>query len=568
MKIKQKFKKAMKINIILLCVGLILGLASFAFTVTAKTKYKTLAFDKKIETKQDFAKGKFRNIKLEEKDGGFEMSLLSDKSGEYISPVVQAPFKATHIGLHWKEELADGALIVAYIRTSNDGENFSKWIKATADRDGGRDGIKEEETFADLIGIGKADFAQAKIEFISGKGISPKLNSLTFTFINSAEKSKQTTKKLSFTPRSIAENVGILKTSPGGQKINVISREEWGADENYRLIKRGKKVTEDWPRSYHGTRKIIIHHTAVSNSNGETDLETNKANIRAIYYYHAVTRGWGDIGYNALVDADGNIYEGRYGTHGGSFTRPEPTNDTSDDVMVLDVEGAHTASYNSGSFGVAAMGDFTDFDVPTAQLTGLEKVLAFVADSRGINVQGNSDFLCYDGTWHKNLNNVIGHRDVAATACPGEKLYAEITTIKDDVDNLPGMLSNLHGFSATINEIPISGTSVGLGTINFSWDNFSDASGAVQYQYALEKVFGTIYDPQPWETAWINDMNTKTILDPAVSIETGSLDPLSQYVFYVRALDVNGEPISTVSHVNFTTKDFGGHGNHNNKKKK
>lgn len=541
------FKK-IKINIALVCVGLIFGLAFFVFTVTAKTDYKTLAFDKKIETKQDFAKGKLKNIKLEEKTDGAEISLLSNESGEYISPVIQAPFKANYIGLHWKEQLADGALITAYIRTSNDGENFSEWVKTTADRDGGRDGRKEDETFAALVGSGKAEFAQAKIEFISEKKISPKLNTLIFTFINSGEESKQVSKKLSFTRNSIAENIGIQKISPNGQSINVISREEWGADESYRLIKRGRNVTEDWPRSYHGTRKIIIHHTAGLDSNGVTSLETNKATVRAIYHYHAITRRWGDIGYNALVDAAGNIYEGRYGTHGEDFIRSEPT---SDDVMVLDVEGAHAASYNSGSFGVSAMGDFTEFEVPIAQLEGLKKAIAFVADSRGINVLGNSDFLRYDGAWHNNLNNVIGHRDVGATACPGNELYAKIGAIKDEVNNFFVILSNISGFSATLNLTPISGTSVGLGTINFSWNNFSDNA---QYQYALEKVFGTIYDPQPWETTWMNGANT--IITSDISIEVSSLDPLSQYVFYVRAIDDSGKPLSAVSHVNFTTNDF------------
>ena len=53
----------------------------------------------------------------------------------------------------------------------------------------------------------------------------------------------------------------------------------------------------------HGTRRITMHHTANANSNGTADLEANKAEVRAIHYYHAATKRWGDIGYNALVDA-------------------------------------------------------------------------------------------------------------------------------------------------------------------------------------------------------------------------------------------------------------------------
>ena len=35
--------------------------------------------------------------------------------------------------------------------------------------------------------------------------------------------------------------------------------------------------------------------------------------LRAIYQYHAVSRGWGDIGYNYIIGQRGQIYEGRAG---------------------------------------------------------------------------------------------------------------------------------------------------------------------------------------------------------------------------------------------------------------
>ncbi len=222
--------------------------------------------------------------------------------------------------------------------------------------------------------------------------------------------------------------------------------------------------------------------------------------------------------------------------------------------MTMDVEAGHTAGYNSGSFGVSAMGDFTSFDIPSAQEAGLENVMAYAADSRGINTQGNTDFRRYDGTWHNDLNNVIAHRDATATACPGDRLYAQMTPIKTKVDNrLDVATSNLSGFSATMNANPISGTSIGLGTLNFGWSAFS---GATQYQYALERVFGTpgvASDSEPWQTAWLNPENTnmQTTSDTSVQVDAGTLQANSNYVFYVRAIDANNLPISTVSHVNF-----------------
>ena len=51
---------------------------------------------------------------------------------------------------------------------------------------------------------------------------------------------------------------------------------------------------------------MIIHHTATQNQKADP-----AATVRAIY--HTVTQGWGDIGYNFLVDWHGNVYEGRCG---------------------------------------------------------------------------------------------------------------------------------------------------------------------------------------------------------------------------------------------------------------
>jgi hypothetical protein len=55
-------------------------------------------------------------------------------------------------------------------------------------------------------------------------------------------------------------------------------------------------------------KTLSVHHTATTNS--YTD---GAAEVRAIYHYHAVTKRWGDIGYGALIDRSGIIYEGRHG---------------------------------------------------------------------------------------------------------------------------------------------------------------------------------------------------------------------------------------------------------------
>ena len=65
------------------------------------------------------------------------------------------------------------------------------------------------------------------------------------------------------------------------------------------------------------------------------------AMLRSIYRYHAVSRGWGDIGYNVLADKFGRLWEGRFGG------------------MASTVVGAHAGGFNSTTFGVSMLGTTT-----------------------------------------------------------------------------------------------------------------------------------------------------------------------------------------------------------------
>ena len=84
----------------------------------------------------------------------------------------------------------------------------------------------------------------------------------------------------------------------------VTPRVDWGADESLRYDSTGREI---WPPSFHPIQKVIVHHTATYND----DPDPTRT-VRAIYRYHAVDRGWGDIGYNFLIDGAGTVYEGRH----------------------------------------------------------------------------------------------------------------------------------------------------------------------------------------------------------------------------------------------------------------
>jgi len=224
-----------------------------------------------------------------------------------------------------------------------------------------------------------------------------------------------------------------------------ITRAEWGADENLRVWQKGKFsrifsgifnkkwfeeeaekvdklfrpkiVTEEnekgeplfWPIAESpNVKKVVIHNT------GENVLTRNskrspKEIMRAIYYYHTITKGWGDIGYNYVIDKNGNIYEGRAGG-------PKAV-------------GAHVAYHNIGTIGISLMGNFEQEEPTFAQLKVLAILLADHADRFKIDLTGTSEFLGIISP------NVTGHSSVAregyGTSCPGKNLRDKLPQIID-----------------------------------------------------------------------------------------------------------------------------------------
>ena len=162
----------------------------------------------------------------------------------------------------------------------------------------------------------------------------------------------------------------------------VLSRSVWGADESLRFDATGKEI---WPPTFFATKKLIVHHT--DTPNGETDPAAVQSRLRSIYYYHAVTQGWGDIGYNFLIDETGKIYEGRH-----SRTYAAGVSPSGDDAGGHGVTGAHTSGWNSGTMGVALLGTLTNQDATAAAKAALEDLLAWEADRNAIDPQASSSF--------------------------------------------------------------------------------------------------------------------------------------------------------------------------------
>ena len=179
-------------------------------------------------------------------------------------------------------------------------------------------------------------------------------------------------------------------------------------------------ATEDghplvWPIEKTRTvQKIVIHHTAENNVN-EDDDETL---MRGIYYYHAIVRGWGDIGYEYVVGRDGTIYQGRAG---GDY-----------------VIGAHAYWNNASTVGVSVMGNFDENTVTPAQLSGINAVTTMLSDKYGIDFNATTpafrecDENDPDGCIIEDYTvpDLAGHRDVGRTDCPGDDLYSRLDGIR------------------------------------------------------------------------------------------------------------------------------------------
>ncbi len=154
------------------------------------------------------------------------------------------------------------------------------------------------------------------------------------------------------------------------------------------------------------------------------------AEVRAIYTYHTVTEGFGDIGYQLLIDNRGQAYEGRLGRE------VDPDGGPGREILSRDVVAGHVFGYNYGSVGIALLGTFIEAEPTESALQTLEEALAFEAARHHLGPASQIDFLRSrkrsgdDDLWRDGLNAVSGHRDCLATECPGDRLYARLRELR------------------------------------------------------------------------------------------------------------------------------------------
>lgn len=208
----------------------------------------------------------------------------------------------------------------------------------------------------------------------------------------------------------------------------IITRSQWGADESKMI----------WPIAYAKIEKIVIHHTASSNLVPDPDGSGEYKNmVNNIYAYHNGKKTWyddngeyvgfGDVGYNYLIDPNGNIYEGRFGGNGA-------------------VAG-HVNGYNTGSVGISVIGRYEDYidgenniisshPVTPAIKKSLESLVGWIAANNNIELGKITGF------YGKNIDGLVGHKDLAPTVCPGVELYKQIDIIQNNAISLAKQYNN------------------------------------------------------------------------------------------------------------------------------
>ena len=308
-------------------------------------------------------------------------------ASRWISPPVTAPRQFDLVGIA-------GEMRPVELRARPDGGEWSEWVETHGGDPVYVDGADQVQVRASFRPEGTLHYVN-----VSGTAAGPlgnALNSVRGT-INSAF--------ISVASTSVAQ---ALAPKPA-----VISRAGWGAD----LAEGGCQ-----PRKAPALGRVnaaVIHHTVNANDYAP---EEAPGIVLGICRFHVNGNGWDDIGYNALVDRFGVVYEGR----AGGLKRP--------------LVGAQAQGFNDQTTSIASIGDHS-----AEPITGQARrsIIRYLAWKLGVNqakpANGAVQLTSGGGTANRHpegtvvtVPRIIGHLTLGLTACPGI-LDGEIPVIRNAV---------------------------------------------------------------------------------------------------------------------------------------
>lgn len=173
----------------------------------------------------------------------------------------------------------------------------------------------------------------------------------------------------------------------------IYTTDDWGA----------RPPSEPIDLAGHRPNKILIHHTAGPNSNDFSRAHAFEL-ARSIQRSHMDGNGWRDSGQHFTISRGGYIMAGRH--------RSVPVLDGGTNHVI----GAHCDGQNEVAVGIENEGTYISATPTDALYNKLVNLCAYICRQ-------------YDLTPAR----IFGHRDFDATQCPGDRLYAMLPRIRDDV---------------------------------------------------------------------------------------------------------------------------------------
>ena len=215
-------------------------------------------------------------------------------------------------------------------------------------------------------------------------------------------------------PNQQTHNVTTARVQPP----SIVTRADWGADESIR---------DTHVVGWAPFRKIVVHHTASPNG-----VKDPAAAVRFGYELHVVGRGFTDIGYNFLIGPDGEIFEGRRARRYGKAELH-----TGEDGAGNAIIGGHAKGRNAGTCGIALIGNFMKTSPSNAAVESLLHLVAWEAQRHKIDPLGSDEYVGVNST-SMVFANIVPHRGIGATLCPGNKMAASMPWLRQQVADRVG----------------------------------------------------------------------------------------------------------------------------------
>ena len=325
-------------------------------------------------------------------------------AGAYVSRPVRAPRRFNLVGMRWSGT-AEPAIAV---RVRSAGGSWGRWTPVSASSDHNPDAGRGERTARGIsapVWAGESDELQYRL--------SQRVPDLRFEFVNTTGSTTPLARARTAL-RGAANRLAIAALTPAtahaqGGRPTIVPRAAWG----------GAMCTPRGRPGYGSVKIAFVHHTVTATS---YTPQQARAAVLAVCRYHRNSNGWGDIGYNFVVDRYGTIYEGR----AGGVDRP--------------VVGAQAQGWNTQSTGIANLGTFTATPQSPAALSAMARIIRWKLPIHGAPTQGSVRLLSAGGATTRirrgqgaTFPRIAGHRDGNTTSCPGNALYAQLPALRSRV---------------------------------------------------------------------------------------------------------------------------------------